>query len=158
MGKRGPAPLPSKIINLRGGPSHYHRAKSDGKEEPVVPSNIPSIPATLTSSVAKKEWTRLTKELEFTGMLTNLDKTLLELYCSSYATWVDANKKVEKQGMVKILPTGYSQQNINLSISNKAEERMLRYMKEMGLTPSSRTNIRVPIAPENENKKKERFF
>jgi len=156
MGKRGTKPLPTAVINIRGGTQHYHRKKEDLDQEPQPDPNIPPCPDHLDLK-AKQEWIRMAKELDECGILTNLDMAVFASYCNSYSRWVRATNQVKKQGSVITTPRGYKQQNPNLAIANKAEEMMIRAATQMGITPSSRSQIRRVDKKPKENSK-ERFF
>ena len=156
MGKRGPKPLPTSVINIRGGTQHYHRKKENLDLEPQPDANIPPCPTHLDLR-AKQEWMRMAKELDDCGILTNLDMAVFASYCNSYSRWIRATKQVKKQGSVITLPSGFKQQNPNLTIANKAEEMMLKSAVQMGLTPSSRSQVKKVDKKPKENAK-ERFF
>lgn len=81
MGARGPKPVPSNVLALRGS----WRAKApnaDGRVEPQI--EIPGCPKHLLPE-ARKEWKRISPELEKLGLISRLDRTALALYCQSYA-------------------------------------------------------------------------
>jgi len=156
MGKRGTKPLPTSVINLRGGPRHYHRKKEDLDLEPQPDPNAPPCPDHL-DLIARQEWMRVVKELDDCGILTNFDMVVLASYCHSFSRWVKATEQVKLEGEVITLPTGYKQQNPNLTIANKAEEMMIKAAVQMGMTPSSRSGVKRVDKKPVENAK-ERFF
>jgi len=156
MGKRGPKPLPTAVINIRGGPQHYHRKKEDLDLEPQPDPNIPPCPNHLDLK-AKQEWIRMAKELDECGILTNLDMAVFASYCHSYSRWIEATNQVKTQGSVITTPKGYKQQNPTLTIANKAEEMMIKAAAHMGITPSSRSGVKRADKQPKE-KSKERFF
>jgi len=157
MGKRGKPPLPSSVIDIRGGARHYHRKKEDLELEPNPNPNIPPCPDHL-DAVAKEEWDRVVEEIEALGIVTNLDMSVLASYCNSYSRWVRATTKVNEEGYFYTLPNGYQQQNANLSIANKAEEMMLRAAGKLGFTPSDRSQVKRVDNPNKQEDRKERFF
>jgi P27 family predicted phage terminase small subunit len=152
---KGRKPLPSKVIDIKGARG-YHRTKTDVETEPSPPSSIPECPEHL-SPEAKIEWCRMAVNMEPLGILTNLDKAIFAMYCEAYANWAMATIRVQTEGMVSITDKGYPIQNPYFSIANKAKEQMLKAMVEMGMTPSSRSRIKVEKPAETENVK-ERFF
>lgn len=81
---RGRKAVPQKILNLRGGSAHTHRAP---RNESNPPSKIPSCPQHLIKD-AKQEWRRVVKILDSIGILTDLDRSTLAEYCDSYGKWV----------------------------------------------------------------------
>jgi P27 family predicted phage terminase small subunit len=169
---RGRKPLPSKIIDIRGGSKLTHRPSRTGEPEP--PAVIPKCPSFLDKE-AKKEWRRMAKELYDLGMITRIDRAVLAKYCESYSQWAQASRKIQAMGMIYKTPGkistvtlkngtvkqtqtgGFPMINPYFSIANRAKEQMEKSAIEMGCTPSSRSRVRVSEPPKEENKK-ERFF
>jgi P27 family predicted phage terminase small subunit len=60
-------------------------------------------------------------------------------------------------GMVRVTKNGFTEQNPYFPIANKAKEQMLKALIELGMTPSSRSRVKVSEPPK-ETSKKERFF
>lgn len=86
-----------------------------------------------------KEWKRITKILKSEEInFSDKDIKALEAYCSSYGTWRDNVKIIKEKGYTFITPNGYEQQRPEVSISNKAQQEMRHWMKELCLTPASR--------------------
>jgi len=157
MGKRGPKPLPTSVINIRGGTRHYHRNKEDLDQEPQPDPNIPPCPDHL-DLIAKQEWMRMVKELDECGILTNLDMAVFAAYCNNYSLWVRNTIIVNQEGDMVEAPSGYKIQNPALGIANRAEEKMIKAAAQMGITPSSRSGVKRVDKPPKEAEKKERFF
>ena len=151
---RGRKPIPSKVIDIRGGSKLTHRPPRSG--EPKPPAGIPKYPPHLDKA-AKQEWRRMAKDLEPLGILTNLDKAVFALYCEAFSTWAMATEKIQKEGMLYKAPSGFPMINPYFYIANKSKEQMLKALIELGMTPSSRSRVRVSEPPKEENKK-ERFF
>jgi P27 family predicted phage terminase small subunit len=167
---RGRKPLPSKILDIKGGSKHTHRPPRSG--EPNPPLNIPKCPPHLDKE-AKAEWRRMAKELEPLGLLTNLDKAVFALYCQSYSTWVQAANVIKDKGMIFVAPgktrtlrdgtiekvgAGLPIVNPYFQIANKAKEEMMKTLVEMGMTPSSRSRVKVPEQKPVAENRRERFF
>lgn len=93
---KGRKAVPNKILELRGGSAHTHRAP---RNEPNPLSQIPSCPSHL-SKESKKEWRRVVKLLDSVGILTELDRSTLAEYCESYGKWI--NLKQELSMIIKI--------------------------------------------------------
>lgn len=151
---RGRKPLPTNIIDMRGGTKHTHRPPRDG--EPKPPSTIPKCPRHLDRE-ARAEWRRMAKELEPLGILATIDKAVFAVYCEAFSTWAQASRKIQEMGMVRITKNGFAEQNPYFPIANKAKEQMMKALVELGMTPSSRSRVKTTEAPKAENKK-ERFF
>lgn len=94
------------------------------------------------NEIAKEEWKRIMKVLlDEKHDFTEKDIKALESYCISYSKWVNANKVIEEKGFTVMCQSGYEQQRAEVSISNKAEDEMRSWMKELGLTPASRARM-----------------
>lgn len=148
---KGRKPSPSKVVELRGGTKHTHRPE---KNTPKPASKIPPCPSHL-SKEAKNEWRRMGKELDSLGLLTDLDKAVFAMYCSAWAEWKMAQQDIEAIGMVVRIPvenvtargvkTSYSKlvANPSIAIKHAAEDRMMKCLVELGMSPSSRSRIKV---------------
>src|SRR5690242_3645519 len=91
MGLRGPKPLPGNVHQLKGNPSKLPLAALLGEFKPEV--EIPDAPAFLWPE-AKKEWDRVTPELERYGLVSELDRGLLSMLCQEWARYVWAEEKI----------------------------------------------------------------
>ena len=135
----GPAPMPTKLKIMPG--NRGKRPLNDREPEPEL--KIPDKPDVL-HGIAAEEWQRITKLLHELELLTEIDSTALAAYCQAYERWVMAEKEIRKHGMVIKAPSGYPVQSPYLSISNKALEHMKKFLVEFGMTPASRTRVKVP--------------
>ena len=154
MAKRGPKPTPSKVLKLRGSWLLNNR-----KDEPQPESGAPSCPSWV-GTIGKREWKRITKQLEPLGLLTELDRVALALYCQAYDDYVTAKKEMDKEDMRPVVKTAnYNYvQNPMVGVMNKAWQRVLKAAAEFGLTPSARTRISVPEGATKRKDGKTRFF
>lgn len=168
---KGRKPIPSKIIELRGGTKYSHRPPRSNEPKPRV--GLPPCPKHLNAE-ARKEWRRMSKELHDLGLLTKLDKTVFAIYCTSWATWKDACEKLTTMSMImpkksvkteKIAPDGTITNkqavgapmiNPYFRIQQEAQTQMMKCLCEMGMTPSSRTRVKVP--PKKEESPEEEFL
>ncbi|WP_297767776.1 phage terminase small subunit P27 family [uncultured Roseovarius sp.] len=105
---------------------------------------LPRCPAHL-SDTARKEWRRLATPLHAAGILTLADRAALAAYCQAYARWVEAEERLAETPTLLKTPNGHVQQSPWLSVANKQLELMGRYMSELGLTPSARRRIDMPM-------------
>lgn len=145
MGTRGPRPLPDNVHLLNGNPSKKKLAVlHDGSRIPV---EIPDCPTHLCPS-AKKEWKRISVELERLGLIAKIDRAALGVYCQAYARWETAEKKMRKLGddaLIYKMPSGYEQTSAWLQISNRSVEIMHKFLAEFGMTPSARSRVSVTV-------------
>jgi P27 family predicted phage terminase small subunit len=152
---RGRKPIPSKVIDIRGGSKHTHRPPRT--DEPQPSTDLPKCPSFLDKE-AKKEWRRMIHELKDTGILTSIDGAILARYADNYSKWKTAEQQLQKMPMVRFNPTGFAEINPYFRIANKAKEMMIKDLVEMGMTPSARSRVKVSGQKPKEEKSSERFF
>ena len=137
---RGRKPKPTLLKTLEGNPGK--RPLND--REPVPPDGIPDCPDFLTDE-ARAEWFRTAKVLKEMQLLTLADRAALAAYCTAYGRWVEAEKQVQKYGTIVKSPNkGFPMKSPYLTVADQALESMRKLMVEFGLTPSSRSRIKVP--------------
>lgn len=137
---RGRKPKPTTIRLLEGNPGR--RPLND--REPDAPDGMPECPEYL-DDVAKAEWFRTAAVFREMGLLTPADRTALAAYCVAYSRWVEAEAQVKRFGtIVKSPDKGFPMKSPYLTVADQALETMRKLMVEFGLTPSSRSRIRVP--------------
>ena len=136
MKGRKPTPTPLRLAN--GNPGR----RPVPKDEPKPDVEVPTCPDHL-SDTAKTEWERLTKELARLGMVSRIDRAALAVLCQAWGRWLEAEEKIKEHGAVIKSPSGFPQPNPYLTVANKAADQLGRLLPEFGLTPSSRTRIKV---------------
>ncbi len=141
----GGKPVPTRLKILRGNPGH--RPLNDQEPIPEKPSKVPRAPRHLRDA-AKKEWRRIAPVLLDLGLLTEIDTVALAAYCEVYASWVDASTSLAKTGTI-ITSGGVVKANPLVNITSKFYDQMRAMLAEFGMTPSSRSRVKVV------NKKKE---
>lgn len=134
---RGPKPKPSAIALLDGNPGR--RPVNELEPKPEVGAEPP---AHLSGEAAVK-WAELAPQLENLGILSQIDADLLAMYCQFYGRWVEAEQHLAEESLVLTGGQGGVYQNPWLAVANKAMEQMHKLGAEFGLTPSSRTRIKV---------------
>lgn len=134
----GRKPLPTRLKLIRGNPGK--RPLNEREPEPKLAT--PTCPQILQGE-SRKEWRRATRELRALGLLARIDRAALAAYCRTWGRWVEAEEKIAATGEIVKAPSGYPIQNPYLSISNRALENMHRFLTEFGMTPSSRSRLRV---------------
>ena len=139
---RGRKPLPSNVVRLRGNPGK--RRLNDVELRPA--SKLPVCPA-LLGDEAREEWQRLAKELAELGLLTGLDRDMLAAYCQAHALWVEAVSSIERYGTMVKSPNGFPMQSPYVAVANKQVDIDGVDCRQFGMTPSSRTRIRVGDKP-----------
>jgi len=142
----GRKPIPTATKVLRGNPGH--RPLNDQEAKPKTKAKLPKAPSYL-NDVAKKEWRRMGRRLFDAGLLTELDETALASYCQSYSSWVEANEKVQELGAVVVRMRG-PVRSPWVGIASQAWKEMTRMLGEFGMTPSSRSRVKVQTKPTGE--------
>lgn len=139
--------MPANVHALRGNPSKKPLAHMLDGVHPEV--EIPGCPAHLQPE-AKKEWKRVSVELEALGLISKIDRGALAAYCSAWAETVFCEKKIAElnaadpkgeAGLVGITPSGYQQMSVWVQIRNRAYERMMKFAAEFGMSPSARSRV-----------------
>ena len=110
--------------------------------EPTVSPDLPDCPATVKGD-ARKEWMRLVPELHRAGLLTRVDGVAFAAYCKIYVQWVATEKELVGQDRILMRPVGTPMINPLITLSHKLLDQLLRYLQEFGMTPSSRSRIKV---------------
>jgi P27 family predicted phage terminase small subunit len=148
--------VPNSIRLLTGNKVTQWRVKKEIEEhgpEPEAPKGIPK-PGAHIKGEARREWHRVTKEIESMGLITLPDRGALEAYCINYEIFKDASQerykltriakakwKADKNANGLITHTDVYRKVVNTM--TKANEQMMPFRKEFGLTALSRIRIRV---------------
>jgi len=148
MGKRGPAPLPTKLKLLHG----ERRPSRLNQTEPQPRPSRPRLPADL-GPAAKVVWRRVLRELGATGIITGADTDILRAYCEAVARSETAARLLDQSGpLVRASGTGARRGEL---VKNPLHQvvrdnaLLLRALaRELGLTPSARTALHAPGEPD----------
>lgn len=160
MGRPGPKPLPANVHQLRGNPSKKALGAILDEFRPEV--EIPDFPSWIWPE-AKKEWKRISVELERYGLVSRLDRSALVLYCQAWAKMVWAERrlsaamKLAEEARVKAEAAGIEYQggdgmmvktaNGNFTYSHHwvvgrhAAAQVKSCLDLFGLSPSSRSRV-----------------
>jgi len=139
---RGRKPLPSAVKQIRGNPGHRPMNPDEPKPSPLTYDP----PKHLTSK-AKQHWKETFKLLEGVGVLSALDADVLSLYSETKSKWVHAMEQIKKNGYVINAPSGFPVQSPWVQIANKAFDQLMKILPEFGLSPSSRSRIKIEKVP-----------
>ena len=163
MGRRGPRPTPTNILNMRG--SWRATARTD---EPEPERDTPACPKWLRPA-AKRAWRELVPQLEGMGILGTCDRNALIRYCEVWARWRAAEEFLIQSGdMYVVRGPATSQKAVGPILAVKEypqsqlairlADQLLKLEREFGLTPSARASMAKPRDNANENRGKDRFF
>jgi len=136
MAIRGRKPKPTALKELEGNPGRRPLNRFELKPD----GGAPKCPVWLDDE-AKKEWARVSKQLERLGLLTELDCAAFAGYCQAYSRWKAAEEFISKHGYVDRTPSGYFQQIPHVSIAQTYMKIMQKFCEEFGMTPASRSRI-----------------
>lgn len=142
---RGRRPKPSAIKELEGNPGK----RALNKKEPKPAAGVPKCPNHIKGA-ARTEWNRLIAELAEMKLLVRADRAAIGLCCSAWAMYVKACNKLEKEGEVVITEKGGMYQNPWVGIRNRSMEQVHKFYTEFGLTPSSRSRVKVDMPTEED--------
>jgi P27 family predicted phage terminase small subunit len=84
-------------------------------------------------------------------VLTEADYIALGNLCQAYSTLIEAQKHLNKGGILFKTPSGYIQQNPLLGIIRAQTNIVNGLLREFGLTPSSRTRIAIEKEDDGED-------
>lgn len=149
MGQRGPQKNPTQLEVLRGNPGRRELNQNEPKFE--IEDEVPKPPPYL-STYAKKEWKRLAPIVYKIGLLTKADYSAFAAYCQNYHRWIEAEKIIRANKTLTFKDeNGNSKAIPEIKIANEAMQNMLKFAKEFGLTPASRTSVSAEKSVESEN-------
>ena len=136
---KGRIPKPQSIAVLKGDKRRKRQV------EPTPPPGAPTIPPQVADDpVAKAEWSEITNILHGMGLLTRADKTMLMVYCETFARYRRAAEKVREYGEIILTPEKkYPQVSPYMAVLNRAQDQLTKLLVEMGLTPAARSRLAV---------------
>lgn len=108
-----------------------------------IPEKVPPPPRHLTND-ERQVWWRVGWELIQARLFTQIDQDVLANYCRAYCRYVEAYHRLEHQPWVVMTAAGSEKKNPLFDVADKAHEQMLQLMRELGLTPASRTKLPKP--------------
>jgi len=119
----------------------------DNSAEPTSPVMLLKCPPNIKGA-GRREWKRIAPILTDAGLLTEMDRAQLALYCDAWGRLVEAQRQLAEFGVVLRSPKGYPIQNPHLAIANKASEQVQKSLVEFGMSPLSRARVKTSKPPE----------
>jgi P27 family predicted phage terminase small subunit len=143
MGRKA---LPANVHLINGNPSKKRMSVlSDGSRVPV---SIPKMPKHLDAG-AKREWKSICSELEKLGLIADVDRAVVAMYCVVYSRWEYAETKIKEMkddvGLIERTPNLYKQISVWLQIANRCMEQLKGLIGEIGMSPSARARVKVTL-------------
>jgi P27 family predicted phage terminase small subunit len=145
---RGRKPKPTELKILTGNPGKRPLNKQEPK--PQVIDLAVSMPDDLTHD-EQLEWSSWVPVLNGCKIITELDVPILRQLVQLIVTNREANKKLRATGLLIKTPGGYAQANPLLSIINQTNAAILARLVELGMTPSSRSRLKVESPGKNKS-------
>lgn len=130
MGKRGPAPRPTALLEAAGSTQVYKRT-----EEPVAGDLGLEAPSILTGN-ALAAWNNLRPRITW---LKCTDENILVRYCHAWARWQALSFVVSD--------SVFDDQEGIAAQYAKTCELLIRMEAQLGLTPSARSQVKVAPKP-----------
>lgn len=144
---KGRKPLPTQTKKLRGNPGK----RALNSEEPIPPTGAPDCPGFL-SRIAKEEWNSIIPIIDEMKLLSRADGKAIAAYCQCYSRWREAEKLIDKFGMIveepivtkegEVVGTKYKK-NPACNVAKEMVGQMRAFLSLFGLDPSSRSRLRV---------------
>lgn len=154
MGKRGPRPTPTHLLQLRGS-KLVNKARRE--REVQGPEGLPDKPDWL-DEMGQRAWDFLVPLLQQMGVLTRIDANALSRYCHMWSRWREAESFIAKHGLMYPLKDDAGQPKCfqpwpQVSIANKLTQQLTRLEQEFGMTPSARSRLMLatPVNQHSEN-------
>ncbi len=137
MGRRGPAPAPTRLKLLAGEtrPSRLNR------HEPEPLAGFPEMPGDLDAD-AQAEWRHVELQIAATGIIRPVDRMLLRAYCEAASRYLQAVRLYASSG--PLLPDREHRgvvKNPLHQIVRDDEATMRALARELGLSPSARSGL-----------------
>ena len=135
-----PPTIPTEAKKRRG---TYRADRDPGAGKTLVPVQRASItepPPSSLKDVGAAEWERVLRVCPWIGLS---DLTALKLLCEAMDRRELLVQKVNTGELMLETSTGYAYVNPALSALEKTEERVSKWMQQLGLTPSARSELGV---------------
>ena len=133
-------PIPSHLQVIKG--AYDKNPQRRNNAEPKAPKGLPPCPYNL-DRLAKNEWKRICGELSLLGVLSQVDRGSLEIYCLSYSKWRKANKQLDKDGLTIVNSAGNLVRHPANAVCDASAAMCYKLLIEFGLTPAARTRVQV---------------
>lgn len=93
---------------------------------------------------AKKHWDILGPKLVQAGLLSVVDGDVFGLHCDNMAAYQNVMEKLTNfDKWISKTPNGFEVQAAWLQVRNKLQEQIIKTAREFGLTPASRSTVKV---------------
>lgn len=138
----GRPPVPTWLKGLRGTLRPAERVDEPQPEEAFY---IPPPGELASRPIAKEFWEGHLPLLVKNRMITEVDMTAFAMACLAFEAWIEAEEELKTHGATTKTENGYVQQSGYFTIANARRKEVVEMLREFGLTPSSRTKIRIQL-------------
>ena len=167
-GKSGRKPKPQAAKELAGTNRSDREKPPNGAVKPTPVSGLsvltsePYCPVHIQKG-ARKEWRRVSHLLIKMGTLTRADLPALEVYCTAYGRWRNAETHLEQEGLT-VLGGATGQAAVAspyLKIADDCTKQMRTWLAALGIAPSSRPKVSEPepaAQPDQSDEERNAYF
>ena len=139
MGRRGPAPTPTKVKRLRG----ETRPSRLNAHEPMPSADVPKMPADMDPD-AKAVWRRVIRDMRHTGVIRAADADVLRCYCEAVSRYAAAARVYAQSGpLVRGRHGSELVKNPLHQVARDNADEVRQFARELGLSPSARVGLRI---------------
>lgn len=139
----GTKPVPTEVKRLLGNPGKRALPKPGEEPESPIVTSLPEPPDWLGEH-GQKEWVRVGPYLIDNKMLKESDLVTFGAYCANVDMLIEAKLDIKKNGMTVWGARG-PVRNPALATFAAATTALRTLAAEFGMTPSSRSRIKLPI-------------
>ena len=138
MGRRGPKPTPTKLLQMRGS----WRGKKN-KSEPKPEPGVPDCPLDLRGE-SLATWRIIVPLLERCGILTKVDRNVLARYCDLWGEYCSVRGQLSRFEDRLFLTSRDIKDKLSLlRVSLALSTELQRLEGQLGLTPSARSRLEL---------------
>jgi P27 family predicted phage terminase small subunit len=137
LGRRGPAPTPTKVKILRG----ETRPSRVNYREPIPSSDVPKMPTDMDAE-AKVVWRRVISSMGHLGVIRVPDADILRCYCEAVSRYAQAARLYAGSGPLVRRDGGLVKNPLHQVVRDDGDQIRL-FARELGLSPSARAGLRV---------------
>ncbi len=141
----GPCPTPTRLKLLRGNPG-----KRAIKSEPKPKIKIPRCPTNLDAD-ARTEWKRIGRELAKIGLVSEIDRATLTIYCQAWSDFRRARRHLLCDSDFVCRGTHVDVPSAWKRLSDEALKQIRQCCSEFGLSPAARVRLATETKPEGSN-------
>jgi P27 family predicted phage terminase small subunit len=153
----GRPPLPNEYHKLTK-PKLYGVTKARVENTPTQKKALkPRCPPYLTKD-QKKEWRFYAKILQNYSMFVCANQGILDLLAVNMVQYKDCLLRVQQTGLLIKSPTGFPLYNPYWTAMNKLEDKILKCLKELGLSSAGLASIGALVAGAKKKSKMEELL